>query len=165
VRLCKGAYNEPVQVAFRERHEVDASYEALARRLLADGTYPALATHDGRLIGRLIRYAAAERIDRDRFEFQMLYGVRRDLQAELLRRGYRVRVYVPFGTEWYPYFMRRLAEKPANVTFLLRSLWKEGLRGEAGSAPVPPAIERATGPAGRWAADDRTPVGSASPRG
>jgi proline dehydrogenase len=126
VRLCKGAYNEPASVAFREREEVDGAYESLARRLMRDGAYPALATHDGRLIGRLLRFADAEGIAPDRYEFQMLYGVRRDLQAELLRRGQRVRVYVPYGTEWYPYFMRRLAEKPANVTFLLRSLVKEG---------------------------------------
>jgi proline dehydrogenase len=130
VRLCKGAYNEPASVAFRQRHEVDAAYEALARRLMEDGGYPALATHDGRLIGRLIRWAEAAGIAPDRYEFQMLFGVRRDLQAELLRRGQRVRVYVPYGTEWYPYFMRRLAEKPANVAFLLRSLVKEG-RGAA----------------------------------
>ena len=128
VRLCKGAYNEPASVAFRVREEVDASYEALARRLLRDGAYPALATHDGRLIGRLLRFAESEGIAPDRYEFQMLYGVRRDLQAQLLARGQRVRVYVPYGTEWYPYFMRRLAEKPANVTFLLRSLLKEGRR-------------------------------------
>ncbi len=130
VRLCKGAYNEPASVAFRERGQVDAAYEALARRLLREGASPALATHDGRLIGRLLRFAEGERIAPDRYEFQMLYGVRRDLQAELLRRGQRVRVYVPYGTEWYPYFMRRLAEKPANVAFLLRSLLKEG-RGPA----------------------------------
>ncbi len=130
VRLCKGAYNEPAAVAFRARDEVDAAYESLARRLLRDGAHPALATHDGRLIGRLLRFAEGAGIAPDRYEFQMLYGVRRDLQAELLRRGQRVRVYVPYGTEWYPYFMRRLAEKPANVTFLLRSLLKEG-RGPA----------------------------------
>ena len=130
VRLCKGAYNEPGSVAFRAREEVDAAYETLARRLLRDGANPALATHDGRLIGRLLRFVDAEGIPPERYEFQMLYGVRRDLQAELLRRGQRVRVYVPYGTEWYPYFMRRLAEKPANVTFLLRSLLKEG-RGPA----------------------------------
>jgi proline dehydrogenase len=131
VRLCKGAYDEPASVAFRERDEVDAAYESLARSLLRDGANPALATHDGRLIGRLLRFAEGEGIAPQRYEFQMLYGVRRDLQAELLRRGQRVRVYVPYGTEWYPYFMRRLAEKPANVAFLLRSLLKEG-RGSAG---------------------------------
>ncbi len=137
VRLCKGAYNEPARVAFRERTEIDASYEALARRLLVDATHPAIATHDGRLIGRLLRFAEAEGIPPDRYEFQMLYGVRRDLQAALLARGYRVRVYVPFGTEWYPYFMRRLAEKPGNVTFLIRSLWKEGLGGSGGRPSEP----------------------------
>ena len=136
VRLCKGAYNEPAEVALRERDEIAATYEAQARRLIADGSYPALATHDGRLIGRLIRWAEAEGIGRDRYEFQMLHGIRRDLQAELLRRGYRVRVYVPFGSQWYPYFMRRLAEKPANVTFILRSLLKEGA---GAGADAPPA--------------------------
>jgi len=128
VRLCKGAYNEPASLALRAREEVDAAYESLARRLMRDAAYPALATHDGRLIGRLLHFAEGEGIAPDRYEFQMLYGVRRDLQAELLRRGQRVRVYVPYGTEWYPYFMRRLAEKPANVTFLLRSLLMEGRR-------------------------------------
>jgi proline dehydrogenase len=129
VRLCKGAYNEPPSVALRERNEISAAYEAQARRLMAGGVYPALATHDGGLIGRLVRWAEAEGIGRDRYEFQMLYGVRRDLQAQLLERGYRVRVYVPYGSQWYPYFMRRLAEKPANVTFMLRSLMKEGTGG------------------------------------
>jgi proline dehydrogenase len=129
VRLCKGAYNEPRSVALRERSAVNATYEAQARRLMADGNYPALATHDGRLIGRLIRWAEAEGIARDRYEFQMLHGIRRDLQAQLLERGYRVRVYVPYGSQWYPYFMRRMAERPANVTFMLRSLVKEGTGG------------------------------------
>jgi proline dehydrogenase len=129
VRLCKGAYNEPTSVALRDRDEINTAYELQARRLMADGVYPALATHDGRLIGRLIRWAEAEGIGRDRYEFQMLHGVRRDLQAQLLEKGFRVRVYVPYGTQWYPYFMRRLAEKPANVTFMLRSLMKEGTGG------------------------------------
>ena len=129
VRLCKGAYNEPTSVALREREEISAAYEAQARRLIADGVYPALATHDGRLIGRLVRWAEAEGIARDRYEFQMLHGIRRDLQAQLLERGFRVRVYVPYGTQWYPYFMRRLAERPGNVTSVLRSLVKEGTGG------------------------------------
>jgi proline dehydrogenase len=129
VRLCKGAYNEPATVALRERDAVNAAYEAQARRLMADGTYPALATHDGHLIGRLIRWAEAVGIPRDRYEFQMLHGIRRDLQAQLLAKGFRVRVYVPYGTQWYPYFMRRLAERPANVTSTLRSLVKEGTGG------------------------------------
>jgi proline dehydrogenase len=129
VRLCKGAYNEPASVALREREAINDAYEAQARRLMAAGVYPALATHDGRLIGRLARWAEAEGIGRDRYEFQMLHGIRRDLQAQLLEHGYRVRVYVPYGTQWYPYFMRRLAEKPANVSFMLRSLMKEGTGG------------------------------------
>jgi proline dehydrogenase len=128
VRLCKGAYNEPAGVAFREREEISAAYEDLGRRLLLADAQPAFATHDGALIGRLVRFARAEVIAPDRYEFQMLYGVRRDLQAQLVERGQRVRVYVPYGTQWYPYFMRRLAEKPANVMFMLRSLSKEGLR-------------------------------------
>ena len=131
VRLCKGAYNEPASVALRDRDAISAAYEAQARRLMAGAVYPALATHDGRLIGRLLRWAEAEGIARDRYEFQMLHGVRRDLQAQLLERGCRVRVYVPYGTQWYPYFMRRLAEKPANVTFMLRSLLQEGTGGSS----------------------------------
>ncbi len=129
IRLCKGAYNEPAAIAFREREDVSRAYEELGRRLLAADAHPAFATHDGRLIGRLIRFARAEGIAPDRYEFQMLYGVRRDLQAQLLERGQTVRVYVPYGTQWYPYFMRRLAEKPANVMFLLRSLTTEGFGG------------------------------------
>jgi proline dehydrogenase len=125
IRLCKGAYKEPADVAWQDRVEVDAAYERLMVRLLTSGRYPALATHDARLIRRAIEVATAEGIGRDAFEFQMLYGVRRDLQEELARAGWRVRIYVPFGDEWYPYFMRRLAERPANVSFLLRSLWRE----------------------------------------
>jgi proline dehydrogenase len=128
VRLCKGAYDEPRSVAFASKAAVDANYERLARRLLCSGEYQALATHDPRLIARVIAFADAEGIDRDRFEFQMLYGVRRDLQRMLVGRGYTVRVYVPFGREWYPYFMRRLAERPANVGFMLRALVKEERR-------------------------------------
>ena len=129
VRLCKGAYKEPDSVAFQEKHEVDEAYERLMLRLLRAGTYPAIATHDVRLIKRAIEVAQAEGIGRDAFEFQMLYGVRRDLQEQLVAAGWRVRVYVPFGGQWYPYFMRRLAERPANVSFLLRNLWRE--RGRA----------------------------------
>jgi proline dehydrogenase len=131
IRLCKGAYNEPAAVAHRDRGEVDAAYEDLGRRLLAADVQPAFATHDGALVGRLVRFAKAEGIASDRYEFQMLYGVRRDLQAQLVARGHTVRVYVPYGTQWYPYFMRRLAEKPANVMFMLRSLTKEGLGGQS----------------------------------
>ncbi|HWP62928.1 MAG TPA: proline dehydrogenase family protein [Candidatus Binatia bacterium] len=122
VRLCKGAYKEPPSVAFVTKAEVDRSFAALMERLLLAGTYPAIATHDIRLIRRAIAIAREHGIGPERFEFQMLYGVRRDLQERLVREGWRVRVYVPYGTEWYPYFMRRLAERPANVLFLLRSL-------------------------------------------
>jgi proline dehydrogenase len=125
VRLCKGAYKEPASVAFDDRADVDRAYGALMETLLRDGTFPAIATHDERLIRRAIRFAREAGIVRDRFEFQMLYGVRRDLQEQLIRAGYGVRVYVPFGTEWYPYFMRRLAERPANVAFVLRSVLRE----------------------------------------
>jgi proline dehydrogenase len=125
VRLCKGAYREPASVAYQDKAEVDAAYERLMLRLLRAGRYPAIATHDVRLIGRAIEVATAEGISKDAFEFQMLYGVRRDLQEQLAGAGWRVRVYVPFGREWYPYFMRRLAERPANVSFLLRNLWRE----------------------------------------
>ncbi len=136
VRLCKGAYKEPSDVAFQEKGEVDGNYERLMERLLHGGGYTALATHDERLIGRAVKLARADGIGRDRFEFQMLYGVRRDLQERLVRAGYTVRIYVPYGTHWYPYFMRRLAERPANVTFILRSLLREGSTGSpvAGAA-------------------------------
>ena len=124
VRLCKGAYNEPPTVAFPRKADVDANFARLTRLLLTEGTYPAIATHDERLINYTKRFAAARGIDASRFEFQMLYGVRRELQVALVRQGYNMRVYVPFGTEWYPYFMRRLAERPANVVFVLGNLFK-----------------------------------------
>ena len=127
VRLVKGAYDEPSAIAFPRKRDVDAAFGRLAKVLLREGVYPAIATHDERLIEEASRAAAAAGIDVDRFEFQMLYGIRRDLQAALRRRGYRVRVYVPFGEEWYPYFMRRLAERPANVMFVLRNLLRERL--------------------------------------
>ena len=129
VRLCKGAYKEPHSVAYAEKAEVDAAYERLMLRLMRKGNYPAIATHDVRLIRRATEVAKAEGISRDSFEFQMLYGIRRDLQEQLADAGYRVRVYVPFGGQWYPYFMRRLAERPANVSFLLRNMWRD--RGKA----------------------------------
>jgi len=129
VRLCKGAYKEPASVAYRDKAEVDEAYERLMLRLMRAGRYPALATHDARLIARAVEVATAEGIGRDAFEFQMLYGVRRDLQEQLAGAGWRVRVYVPFGGQWYPYFMRRLAERPANVSFLIRSVWRERGRG------------------------------------
>jgi proline dehydrogenase len=129
VRLCKGAYKEPPSVAYRDKAEVDEAYERLMLRLMRAGRYPALATHDARLIARAVEVATAEGIGRDAFEFQMLYGVRRDLQEQLAGAGWRVRVYVPFGGQWYPYFMRRLAERPANVSFIVRSVWRERGRG------------------------------------
>ncbi len=125
VRLCKGAYKEPSTVAYVDKSEVDAVYEQLMLRLLHDGREPAIATHDVRLIKRAVEVARADGIARDAFEFQMLYGVRRDIQEQLVDAGWRVRTYVPFGGQWYPYFMRRLAERPANVSFLLRNLWRE----------------------------------------
>jgi proline dehydrogenase len=128
VRLCKGAYKEPAAVAFPAKADVDHSYAELMERLLEHGTYPALATHDAALIARARWFAEARQIAPSRFEFQMLYGIRRDLQEDLRRAGYNVRVYVPFGTHWYPYLMRRLAERPANVAFILRSLVKESAR-------------------------------------
>jgi proline dehydrogenase len=125
VRLCKGAYVEPPSVAYPDKPDVDAAYVALMERLLIDGTSPALATHDERIIARAVAFTRERGIAPDRFEFQMLYGVRRDLQDRLVKAGFGVRVYVPFGTQWYPYFMRRLAERPANVAFLLRNILRE----------------------------------------
>jgi proline dehydrogenase len=125
VRLCKGAYDEPGSVAFQEKRDVDRSYATLMERLLNSGGYHAIATHDPKLVSRAIAFTEREGIGRDRFEFQMLYGVRRDLQRMLVDRGYTVRIYVPYGREWYPYFMRRLAERPANVGFMLRAIVKE----------------------------------------
>jgi proline dehydrogenase len=122
VRLCKGAYREPRKLAYQTKAEVDRAYARLLVRLLEAGAYPMIATHDARLIDFAKRQVATLGRDRDTFEFQMLYGVRRDLQEQLVREGYRVRVYVPFGTEWYPYFMRRIAERPANVKFFLRQV-------------------------------------------
>ena len=133
VRLCKGAYNEPPSVALTDKVAVDRQFAVLMDRLLRDGTYPAIATHDERLIRRAVDLAKREGIGRERFEFQMLFGVRRDLQERLVADGWTVRVYVPYGTEWYPYFMRRLAERPANVTFVLRSILREGR--STGSTP------------------------------
>jgi proline dehydrogenase len=125
VRLVKGAYDEPPEVAFAKKAEVDAKFEAEMRQLLLEGVYPAIATHDDRLIEATKQFARERAIAVDRFEFQMLYGIRRDLQERLLREGYRVRIYVPYGTEWYPYLMRRLAERPANLLFIVRSLIRE----------------------------------------
>jgi proline dehydrogenase len=125
VRLCKGAYKEPAEVAFPEKADVDANYVKLAKRLVKDGHYPGLATHDEAMIAAVKDYVAAEAIPHDRFEFQMLYGIRRELQESLVKDGFNMRCYVPYGTQWYPYFMRRLAERPANVWFILNNAVKK----------------------------------------
>jgi proline dehydrogenase len=129
VRICKGAYQEPASVAFPDKRDVDASYVRCMHLLMSEGNYPGIATHDERIIAEAKRFAKERGISTDRFEFQMLYGVRRDLQERLVREGYRMRVYVPFGTQWYPYLMRRLAERPANVAFMTGNIVKEMLRG------------------------------------
>ena len=128
VRLCKGAYKEPPAVAYPAKSDVDKAYAELMEPLIARGTYPGIATHDEALIAQARQFVDDQKIGRDRFEFQMLYGVRRDLQDELVKAGYRMRVYVPFGTQWYPYLMRRLAERPANIAFILGNVVKEGFR-------------------------------------
>ena len=125
VRLCKGAYKEPEAVAYPNKKDVDANYIRCMHELMLKGNYPGIATHDEAIIKEAKRFATENRLAPTRFEFQMLYGVRRDLQDQLVRAGYRVRVYVPFGTQWYPYLMRRLAERPANVAFLTGSVFKE----------------------------------------
>ena len=122
VRLCKGAYKEPAEVAFPRKADVDANYVKLSGRLLESGVYHGLATHDESMIAAAKSYATQHGIAPERFEFQMLYGVRRDLQRQLVAEGYNVRVYIPFGREWYPYFMRRLAERPANVIFIAKNM-------------------------------------------
>jgi proline dehydrogenase len=128
VRLCKGAYQEPDTVAFPDKRDVDATYVRCMERLMLNGNYPGIATHDARIIAHAKVFARDKGIQPGRFEFQMLYGVRRDLQVGLRREGYNVRVYVPFGTQWYPYLMRRLAERPANVAFLVGNMLRESLR-------------------------------------
>ncbi len=122
VRLCKGAYREGPEVAFPKKSDVDANYVKLMKQLLDRGTYPAIASHDENIVREALRYSAEQKISADRFEFQMLYGIRRDLQREIVQKGYRLRLYVPYGDAWYPYFMRRLAERPANVLFLAKNL-------------------------------------------
>jgi proline dehydrogenase len=124
IRLCKGAYKEPPEVAYPRKADVDANFLKLSHMLLDSPIYHGLATHDEAIVEAAKAYAASQGINREKFEFQMLYGVRRDLQRNLVRDGYKVRVYVPFGTEWYPYFMRRLAERPANVLFLARNFFR-----------------------------------------
>jgi proline dehydrogenase len=128
VRLCKGAYKEPETVAFPDKADVDANFVRCAHLLLCNGNYPGLATHDDAMIRQAIEFARKQGISPDRFEFQMLYGIRRDLQEQLVHDGWRMRVYVPFGTQWYPYLMRRLAERPANLAFIAGSVARETLR-------------------------------------
>jgi len=125
VRLCKGAYLEPTEVAFPEKANVDQAYRTLMERLLREGNYPGLATHDQRILEHAREFVTREGIPAHRFEFQMLYGVRRDLQERLRKEGFNMRVYVPFGTQWYPYLMRRLAERPANIAFILGNMIRE----------------------------------------
>ena len=125
VRICKGAYKEPAAVAYPDKKEVDSNYVKCMQELMEHGNYPGIATHDPAIIAAARRFADAHHIDRSRFEFQMLYGIRRDLQEQLVREGYRMRVYVPFGTQWYPYLMRRLAERPANVAFITGNVVRE----------------------------------------
>jgi proline dehydrogenase len=124
IRLCKGAYKEPEEIAFQKKSEVDENYVHLMKVLLKSSVYHGLATHDENIIKQAKAFVVRENISRDTFEFQMLYGIRRDLQRQLVREGWRMRVYVPFGTEWYPYFMRRLAERPANAIFLAKNLFR-----------------------------------------
>ena len=125
IRLCKGAYKEPPEIAFQKKSEVDANYVKLMKILMKSGIYHGLATHDEKIINQAKAFAAKNRISRDAFEFQMLYGIRRDLQQGLVREGWRMRVYIPFGAEWYPYLMRRLAERPANALFIARNLFRK----------------------------------------
>jgi len=122
IRLCKGAYKETPEIAFPDKSDVDANYLKLMKLLLKSGIYHGIATHDEKMIGATIAFAQTEKIPPTAFEFQMLYGIRRDLQRDLVKQGWRMRVYIPFGSEWYPYFMRRLAERPANAIFVARNL-------------------------------------------
>jgi proline dehydrogenase len=124
IRLCKGAYQEPPEIAFQKKSEVDANYVKLMKILMKSGIYHGLATHDEKIINEAKAFAISEKTPRDSFEFQMLHGIRRDLQQQLVREGWGMRVYIPFGTEWYPYFMRRLAERPANVFFILKNFFR-----------------------------------------
>lgn len=125
IRLCKGAYKESAEIAFQDKADVDANFVKLMKILLKSGTYHGIATHDPKMIDATKAFAKAENISPDAFEFQMLYGVRRDLQEQLVQEGWRMRVYIPFGTEWYPYLMRRLAERPANAIFILKNLFRK----------------------------------------
>ena len=129
VRICKGAYLEPPTVAFPDKADVDRNYVTLMERLMEFGNYPGIATHDEKIINHAREFARRKNIPNERFEFQMLYGVRRDLQESLRKAGYNMRVYIPFGSQWYPYLMRRLAERPANIAFMLGNIMKESVRG------------------------------------
>ena len=124
IRICKGAYNEPPEVAFPDKKDVDENYVRVMKALLSSGVYHGIATHDPKMIDATIDYAEREGIGKEAFEFQMLYGVRRDLQTKLANDGYNMRIYVPYGKHWYPYFMRRLAERPANIWFVLKNMFK-----------------------------------------
>ena len=124
IRICKGAYNEPPEVAFPEKKDVDSNYIKVMQLLLGSGTYHGIATHDPKMIDATIDFATREGIGKEKFEFQMLYGIRRDLQHQLARDGFNIRIYVPYGKHWYPYFMRRLAERPANIWFVMKNLAK-----------------------------------------
>ncbi len=124
IRICKGAYNEPPEVAYPDKKDVDSNYARVMQLLLSSGVYHGIATHDPKMIDATVDFAQREGIGKDAFEFQMLYGIRRDLQEQLARDGYRIRVYVPYGKHWYPYFMRRLAERPANIWFVMKNLFK-----------------------------------------
>jgi len=124
MRLCKGAYKEPPEIAFQQKADVDANYIRLMQLLLSSGIYNGIATHDPRMIAATLDFVAEHRIAKDKFEFQMLYGIRTDLQQKLVRDAYRMRIYIPFGRDWFPYFMRRLAERPANLVFFIRNLFR-----------------------------------------
>jgi proline dehydrogenase len=124
IRLCKGAYKEPAEIAFPAKSDVDANYLHCAKKMIPSGVFCGIATHDEAIVNDLCHFVKVHRIEKSSFEFQMLYGIRRDLQRKLVAKGYGVRVYVPFGTEWYPYFMRRLAERPANVLFLAKNFFR-----------------------------------------
>jgi proline dehydrogenase len=124
IRLCKGAYKEPEAVAYQDKSDVDKNYVSIMKMLLASGIYHGIATHDEKMIAATKEFAAEKGIGADKYEFQMLFGIRRDLQEKLVKEGYRMRVYVPYGEYWYPYFMRRLAERPANVWFVMKNMFK-----------------------------------------
>ena len=124
LRLCKGAYKEPAEIAFPAKSDVDANYVRLMKQILPSGVYHGIATHDPKMIDATKQFVAENKISRDSFEFQMLYGIRTDLQAQLVREGYRMRVYIPYGRDWFPYFMRRLAERPANVLFFVKNFFR-----------------------------------------